>query len=417
MRKKIIRALTILVAIFCALMISFKSNLQCQQTRTVFSNPLRIDLRNLGHPPLDVIPPGESAITSLVIGADGCLYGGTSGKRAHLFVLDPAWDHVFPLGHLPGEESILHSMAAAPDGTIWIGTSLLHKGRTAERGRDILARYEGYPGGHIYKFNPIKEHESRMRMQRPDPNRPLPFVTDFGIAIKGEGIICLVIGNRELYGVTFPNGHFFVTDLETGKTVDKGQICGLPLNEEPFRSIPRSLLIDAKGRVWGSGDYGALFHYDPGVEKIIHHPELRLPSELGREFKTIVDAMVSGPNGLIYGGTSDGYIFRFDPEARMISNLGKPIMQNRIRGLAFSLDGNLYGMGGEPGGAVRLFVYRSAEGSYENLGLLDVNRSPYYAWLAYEADSMVTGLDGTIFIGESGRMSHLYILYPWKKVD
>jgi hypothetical protein len=251
-------------------------------------------------------------------------------------------------------------------------------------------------------------------MQRPDPDRPLPFVTDLGIAIKGEGIVCLVSGNRELYGITFPSGHFFVTDLKTGKTMDKGQICGPPLNEEPFRSIPRSLLIDTNGIVWGTGDYGALFHYDPGTGKIVHHPALRLPSELGREFKTIVDAMVLGPDGLIYGGTSDGFIFRFDPEAKKISNLGKPIMQNRIRGLAFSHDGDLYGMGGEPGGAVRLFVYRSAERSYENLGFLDVNRIPYYAWLAYEADSMVTGQDGTIFIGETGRIAHLYILYPWK---
>jgi hypothetical protein len=30
---------------------------------------------------------------------------------------------------------------------------------------------------------------------------------------------------------------------------------------------------------------------------------------------------------------------------------------------------------------------------------------------------MVTGMDGTIFIGETGRMAHLYILYPWKKVN
>lgn len=416
MAKKMIRALTVLVTIVFISMVPFTGNLQSQQTRTVFSNPLRIDLRNLGHPPLDVIPPGESAITSLVIAADGCLYGGTSGKRAHLFFLDPAWNHVFPLGHLPGEESINHSMAAAPDGTIWIGTSLFHEGRIDERGRDILARYEGYPGGHIYKFDPKKERESRIRMQRPDPNRPLPFVTDLGIAIKGEGIVCLVNGNRKIYGVTFPNGHFFLTDLETGKTTDKGQICGPPLNEEPFRSIPRSLLIDTYGRVWGAGDHGALFHYDPGIGKIVHHPEVRLPSELGREFKTIADAMVLSPEGLIYGGTSDGFIFRFDPEAKKISNLGKPIMQNRIRGLAFSFDGDLYGMGGEPGGAVRLFVYRTAEGSYENLGLLDVNRAPYYAWLAYDAGSMVTGQDGTIFIGETGRMAHLYILYPWKKV-
>ena len=416
MAKKMILALTVLVIGVFLLTGPLSNILHSQQTRTFTLNPLRLDLRILGYPPLDVIPPDESAITSLVIGADGCLYGGTSGKRAHLFVLDAAWDHVFPLGHLPGEVSIYHSLVAAPDGSIFIGTSLHNKGRIDGRGQDILAQYENYPGGHIYKFDPKKELESRKRMQRPDSDRTLPFVTDLGIAVSGEGIACLTMGEGELYGVTFPNGHFFITKLKTGKTQDIGKICSPPLNEEPFRSIPRCLLVDTKGRVWGAGDYGALFHYDPGSQKIVHHPKLRLPSELGREFKTILDSMVLGPDGLIYGGTSDGIIFRFDPEAMKIANLGKPIWQYRIRGLAFSQDGDLYGLGGEPGGAVRLFVYRTTEGRYENLGLLDVNRAPYYAWLAYEADSMVTGNDGTIFIGETGRIAHLYILYPWKEI-
>lgn len=385
-----------------------------QQTRTVTTNQLRLDLRMLGHPPLDVIPPGESAITSLIIGQDGNLYGGTSGKRAHLFVLEPNWGHVFPLGHLPGEESIYHSLAPGPDSSVYIGTSLYTAGQIEERGRDVLKRYEKYPGGHIYRFDAKKERQSRKRMQEPNPERALPYVDDLGVAIPGEGITCLIAGTNELYGVTFPKGHFFVFDMDTGKTHDKGAICGLPLNEEPFRSIPRAMVIDKIGRVWGAGDYGALFHYDPKKDEICHFPELRLPSELGREFKTIVDALVLGPDGLIYGGTSDGFIFRFNPDSFIITNLGKPMWQYRIRGLAFSLDGDLWGVGGERGGAARLFVYRSKTGGYENLGLLDVNRSPYYAWLAYEIDAMVMGQDGTIFIGESGRISHLYVLYPWK---
>ena len=109
----------------------------------------------------------------------------------------------------------------------------------------------------------------------------------------------------ELYGVTFPGGNFFVANPMTGETEDKGPIAGPPLNEEPLRSIPRALVIDEAGRVWGAGDYGALFHYDPDSEEIVHHPNLRLSSELGREFKTILDAMVRGPEGVLYGGTSD----------------------------------------------------------------------------------------------------------------
>ena len=384
-----------------------------QQAGTMFVNQLRLDLRVLGHPPLDVIPPGESAITSLVIGADGSLYGGTSGRRAHLFSLDPSWGHVFPLGHLAEEESVFHSLVAATDGSIFIGTSLYNVGRIDERGRDVLSRYEDYAGGHIYRFDPAAERRDRKRMQNPDPARPLPCTTDLGIPVKGEGITCLIMGESALYGVTFPGGHFFVWDMAAGKAKDLGPICGPPLHEEPLRSIPRALVIDGKGRVWGAGDYGALFHYEPEEYKVIHHPDLRLPSVLGREFKTVLDAMVHGPDGKFYGGTSDGFLFRFCPESLQIVNLGKPMWQYRIRGLAFSRSGDLYGVGGDLGGAARLFVYRKEGGGFGNLGMLDVNRSPYYAWHAFEADAMVTGPDGTIFIGEAGRISHLYLLYPW----
>ena len=397
-----------------ALLIFGSGASSAQQTSTVSANQLRLDLRFIGHPPEDVIPPGESAITSLVIGADGALYGGTSGKKAHLFRLDPKGGKVFPLGYLPGEESIFHSLAARSDGSIYIGTSLVNVGRVEERGQDVLARYEGYAGGHIYRFDPAAELTNRKRMQHPRPNRALGFYQDLGIPVPGQAVVCLVTNEDELYGVTFPGGNFFVANPMTGETEDKGPIAGPPLNEEPFRSIPRALVIDEAGRVWGAGDYGALFHYDPDSEEIVHHPNLRLPSELGREFKTILDAMVRGPEGVLYGGTSDGFVFRFDPSSSKVTNLGKPMSQYRVRGLAFSKDGDLYGVGGPEGGAVRLFVYRTADGGFENLGLLDVNRSPFYAWLAFEADAMVAGMDGTIFIGESGRLSHLYLLYPWK---
>ena len=72
--------------------------LMAQQTSTVTANQLRLDLRVLGHPPVDVIPPGESAITSLAIGSDGFLYGGTSGARAHLFELDPPVERASGVG-------------------------------------------------------------------------------------------------------------------------------------------------------------------------------------------------------------------------------------------------------------------------------------------------------------------------------
>ncbi|OLD61520.1 MAG: hypothetical protein AUI53_05480 [Acidobacteria bacterium 13_1_40CM_2_60_7] len=70
-------------------------------------------------------------------------------------------------------------------------------------------------------------------------------------------------------------------------------------------------------------------------------------------------------------------------------------------------------MGGDQDDMARLFSYDPATGAYQILGFVDVNRRPYYTWQAYVIGAMVTGLDGTIYIGESERISKLYLFYPW----
>jgi len=41
-----------------------------------------------------------------------------------------------------------------------------------------------------------------------------------------------------------------------------------------------------------------------------------------------------------------------------------------------------------------------------------VDRSPYYAKRAYQFDAMATGVDGTVFLGESERRAGLYLFLP-----
>ena len=84
---------------------------------------VRIDLRDLGYPPLDVIPADESAIRALTVAPDGKVYGATSGARAHLFVLDPQHGYVVPLGSLP-DRTVHHALVAGGNGEIYIGTAL-----------------------------------------------------------------------------------------------------------------------------------------------------------------------------------------------------------------------------------------------------------------------------------------------------
>jgi hypothetical protein len=115
---------------------------------------------------------------------------------------------------------------------------------------------------------------------------------------------------------------------------------------------------------------------------------------------------------LIYGGTSDGYLFRFDPEKQTVDNLGKPLIAYEINGLALSSDGILYGVGGDDQGMARMFSYDPQNGSYQILGFVDVNRRPYYSWQAYLIKVMTNGLDGTVYLGESERISKLYLFFP-----
>src|SRR6267154_4138617 len=91
-----------------ALVHLFTANTYSQRSRdydTVVVQQTRIDARDLGYPPMDVIPDGESGITSLTVGPNGYLYGATSGSRAHLFVLIPCHGYVQPLGVVPGATS------------------------------------------------------------------------------------------------------------------------------------------------------------------------------------------------------------------------------------------------------------------------------------------------------------------------
>ncbi|HEY3840617.1 MAG TPA: hypothetical protein VGL72_28790, partial [Bryobacteraceae bacterium] len=89
--------------------------------RSVVSQ-VRIDARDLGYPPDDVIPSGESAVSALAVARDGRIYGTTSGARSHLFVLDPLHGYVQPLGFLK-DVTAARGLVVSADGDVFIGGS------------------------------------------------------------------------------------------------------------------------------------------------------------------------------------------------------------------------------------------------------------------------------------------------------
>jgi len=349
----------------------------------------RIDARDLGYPPSDVIPDGESAITALTVAPDGNLYGATSGKRSHLFVLNPRHGYVQPLGFIPGTTAVTGALAVSDSGDVYIGSA---------------------PAGHLLKYTPSREDEQPWRVREPCE------VTDFGPAVRGESILAMALDRRAsvIYGLTFPNAHFFKFTLANGTSADLGVVARRAPEGEKFETTKmasRMLVLDPKGNVYASGEDGFLFKFDKEKQALEKLP-VQAPAIPGREPWTRVDTFLLDPSGLIFGGTSDGYLFRFDPESVAVSNLGKPLLAYRITGLVRASNGKLYGVGGDEDDMVRLFSYDPQTATYQILGFVDVNRRPYYTWQAYEIQAMAVGLDDTIYLGESERISKLYLFYP-----
>lgn len=199
----------------------------------------RIDARDLGYPPLDVIPNGESAITSLAVAPNGILYGATSGKRSHLFMLNPRHGTVQPLGFLRGVTAVAHALSVSAAGEVYVGTS---------------------PGGHLLKYSPRGEGD------RPSAAQEACEVADLGQPV-GESIGALILdrNSNTIYGLTSPNAHFFRYGIEAREFSDLGVVAREAPEGEKFESekmVSRVLVLDSKGNVYCSGENGSLFRYE-----------------------------------------------------------------------------------------------------------------------------------------------------------
>jgi hypothetical protein len=349
----------------------------------------RIDARDLGYSPLDLIPNGESGITSLSLAPNGEVFGATSGAKSHLFVINPQHGYVVPIGVIPGAQTVSQAVVISAAGNVFLGAA---------------------PSRHLLEYIPRDLDTLQI-----DIGKPLP-VVDHGVAIAGESIAALTIDRQHnlIYGLTKPNAHLFRFAIADSKFTDLGIVAkALPPGEkfEREKTISRMLTVDAAGNVFASGEDAAIYRFVAStgtLEKLA----IRVPAVPGREPYTKVDAFLVDESGMIYGGTSDGYLFKLDPEKLTIANLGKPLNQYHIAGLARGSDGKLYGVGGDTSEMARMFSFDPSDGIYDLLGFVDVDRRPYYTWQAYVVGAIVSDQRGTVYLGEDERISKLYLFYP-----
>jgi hypothetical protein len=412
------------------LILSFTTLASAQDwAKPVLEQMQRLDLRDLGYPMVNEIPANSSAITALLAGKDGNVYGGTTGEAACLFVFEPRTNKVRPLGRIAGQQGIHHSLAEDAAGDLYVGTGRsvieefrLTPGKPGEGHvdrllwDDIRRHFAADPGGHVYRYRPAKSNAA-VKLAQMDCE-----LEDLGIPVAHNAVYALTSNpaRGELYGLSYPEGHFFVRPIGQAKVKDLGPVDREIVFHGPerhWRSLPRALVCDQSGRVFTSGTGGRLVYYCPRAGKLVE-TDVRVPGDYYRaqffQDHAVVECFATARSGVIYGGTCDGYLFSFDPVKMKLVNLGKPRASRRVRGLSVGLNGKVYLVAGERSASrpCQAYCYDPAGGGFTELGLLIVDRSPYYYWRGYQFDAMVTAADGTLYLGESERRSHLFLLIP-----
>ena len=163
---------------------------------------------------------------------------------------------------------------------------------------------------------------------------------------------------KAIYGFTYPIGHFFVLDLETGES-----------SSQLIDSYPHLAAMDDEGCVWATwGKGNSLFKYDPERDEIDWHkvglPRLTVshlaasPTDPGQ-----ADCMINGNDGNIYIGSVSGGLYRLDPVNVAVEYLGKPLTGLRMAAMAIGPDGLIYAIGGMKEGT-RLFSYDRKDGRF-----------------------------------------------------
>lgn len=391
----------------------------------------RLDYRDLGYPQQNLIPADDSFVTALLTHSNGLVYGATSGRgQSYLFVYNRYLNKVRPLGKIAEAKGVYHTLLEGPDGSVYVGGGLSmfapvrltkkfpveFEGVEKQLWKDITQPYAAYPGGHLYRYLPSTGDTQRYTNDHPCP------VEDLGVPVPGNTIYAMTwsADRKMIYGVSYPDARLFAFDLATRKSRDLGallakRVYGGP--ERPWRSVPRALWCDAaSGCIYTSGDNGWLVRFNPATDGI-EITDMRLPGEYWESLKSadypVVEAFTQGRDGRLFAGTSDGTLLRVDLKTHQTEVLGKPRVQRRMRALAAGHDGKLYLVCGETDMMCKLYSYEPASGGgFHDLGILAVDRSPYYAHRAYRLDAMAIGADGTVFIGESDRRGKLFLYTP-----
>jgi hypothetical protein len=357
---------------------------------------------SLANTDLKRLPMYRNAITSLSVIGENVIGGTTADEGLAPFIFVASLEKRELINFLDlneiieGQQAIRTGFSKNQDGALFAGT---------------MAQNSEKNGGHLIKIEVTSTGDIN--------------IEDLGIPVPGESVFALT--NDEacttLYGISYPSGHFFSFDIQSGKTKVFDDVAisdqqAHSLDEEyslkPEDFLSRDLTTDNNGLVYGSLPYGKLFYFDPKKEQF-QTLSITLPEVWGRRSLGQIDGWLKAGDGKLYGGNrADGQLFELDPSTQTIKNLGKPIMMNGLAGLTFGRDGKIYGIAGGSPGYAHLFSYDKDTG-FEDYGnpqftMVAPGIEQGIAWRGFQLATIASSEDGKyIVLGENEALSHILV--------
>ena len=311
----------------------------------------------------------ESRITALDVSPEGDVYGGTSGKKTHLFaaMFRGVTGAIFDLGTLDKADTCV---------AVCCGQ------------KEFFAFANGDNGGQAV----CKKLQSL----------PFDLIQEWGFSRspfeKIEGI-----GDEERFVHAVPDskrGHIlgttenrlFVLDLDTKKLADVREMNS------------RGKIIAGLDYFWGLDEGNALWQYHLSAG-LLERRAASLPK--GVWDRSFMNSARDTQKRVCYVTDDEGRLFVLDEAEGFSSCLGQTPLAP-VTALTVIPDGRVYGACGEE--MQHLFVYDPVEGNISDLGIaLSTIERRRHGYLFGDA---VTGKDGEVYFGENDDLGHLWLYFP-----
>jgi hypothetical protein len=218
-------------------------------------------------------------------------------------------------------------------------------------------------------------------------------------------------------------GRFFIHRLRDGHVVVREDTAASAEQVATYRDfvlepkdyLCRRLVVDGRGRVFGSLAINRVFRFTPSTGTLDVLPR-ELPTVWNRRILGRADSWAVGADGTLYGGSAgDGLLFTLDPDTGEIANLGSPASVPRLKALAFGGDGMLYGLAGAAPQHSHLFRYEPRTRGFVDLGnpqfpMLSPGVPEGLQWRGFQLGTLAVSEDGrTVVMGDEEVMSQLMV--------